>query len=115
VPASNKATMTEHFIRHGDQLTIAQFTEDPVYLEEPLIRTTDFVRNPLQNARRSEARDTGEEIPSWPRGYVPSYPLGTLHKEFSEEWGIPFQATQGGKATIYPEYLPVLRELMKAK
>jgi hypothetical protein len=44
VPASAHATMTEHFIRHGDFLTLATIVDDPVYLEEPFIRTSHWVR-----------------------------------------------------------------------
>ena len=45
VPASTKATMTEHFIRHGDQLTLMTIVDDPVYLEEPFVRTSHWVRS----------------------------------------------------------------------
>jgi hypothetical protein len=82
VPSSVKSKMTEYFIRHGTDLTITQFTEDPPYLEEPLVRTTDFQWNPNQN---TGGPGTGfeivEEITSWPKGYVPSYDFGTKHPE----------------------------------
>src|SRR5438552_7832868 len=42
VPTSDRATMTEHWIRHGDYLTIVQIVSDPVYLTEPFIQSTDF-------------------------------------------------------------------------
>ena len=35
--------MTEHFIRHGDNLTIMTVIRDPAYLTEPMIRTRDYV------------------------------------------------------------------------
>ena len=33
-------TLTEHIVRHGDCLTIISVVQDPVYLEEPLMRST---------------------------------------------------------------------------
>lgn len=41
-PQSDKATLTEHFIRHGDLLTHVSILTDPVYLTEPLIKTQNF-------------------------------------------------------------------------
>src|SRR5688572_958278 len=38
VPHSDQATMTEHFIRHGDLLTVVMTLYDPVYFEEPFMR-----------------------------------------------------------------------------
>ena len=35
--------MIEHWMRHGDFLTIVQIVTDPVYLTEPFIQSTDFV------------------------------------------------------------------------
>jgi len=43
VPTSDLATMTERFIRHGDHLTVVHFVSDPIYLEEPFIRSTNYV------------------------------------------------------------------------
>jgi len=114
VPASVKARLTESFIRRdGTHLTHVQFTEDPVYLEEPLIRTTDFELNPAQNTgARGLGNEIVDEIVTWPKGYVPSFPLDTLPTEFANDLGLPFEATQGGKETIYPEYLIKLKKLM---
>ena len=42
IPRSDKATAVEHWMRHADWLTVVTITTDPVYLTEPLIRTTDF-------------------------------------------------------------------------
>jgi hypothetical protein len=114
VPASVDAVMTEYFIRReGTQLTIMQYTEDPAYLEEPLARTTDFQWNPNQNiGPPGFGFEIVDEIATWPKGYVPAYPLGTKHKEFAETLGIPFEASQGYKEAMYPEYLPKLKKLM---
>ena len=34
--------MTEHWIRHGDLLTLLHVVNDPVYLTEPFVRTTNW-------------------------------------------------------------------------
>src|SRR5215471_17570709 len=41
VPTSDRATMTEHFIRHDRHLLNVIVINDPVYLSEPFIRTQD--------------------------------------------------------------------------
>jgi hypothetical protein len=113
VPASVQSKMTEYFIRHGTELTIMQFTEDPVYLDEILARTTDFQLNPGQNVGAPGfGFEIADEIASWPEGYVPHWPLGTKQTEFAETLGIPYEASQGFREAMYPEYLPKLRKLM---
>ncbi len=114
VPASSKAETTHYFIRHGTELTLIQFTEDPVYLEEIHARTTDFQLNPAQNVGPlGLGFETVDEIATWEEGYVPHYPFGHEPREFSELLGVPFESTQGYKEAMYPEYLPKLRQLMR--
>ena len=43
VPRSDKATLIEDFIRHGDYLTLVTIVKDPVYLTEPFVRTSNWV------------------------------------------------------------------------
>ena len=115
VPASIKSKMTEYFIRHGPELTIAQFTEDPPYLEETLVRTTDFQWNPNQNVgapgQRLRDRRGGHVVGK--RVTCRPIPSGQQHHEFADTLGIPFEATRGHKEAMYPEYLPKLRKLMR--
>src|SRR5438093_9736531 len=42
VPRSDLATVTEHWMRHGNWLTVVTIVEDPVYLTEPFVRITDY-------------------------------------------------------------------------
>ena len=58
LPRSDKATLTEHWIRNGDFLTIVSIVNDPVYLTEPFIRTTDYELNLTQ------------QVPPYPCGVV---------------------------------------------
>src|ERR1700686_3075964 len=48
VPASDQATLIEHIVRHADLLTIISIVRDPVYLEEPLMRSINWVAAPNQ-------------------------------------------------------------------
>src|SRR6202166_834981 len=42
---SDQATLVEHFMRHGDIITYVSVLTDPVYLAEPLIRSTQMSRS----------------------------------------------------------------------
>jgi len=45
---------------------------------------------------------------------VPAYPLGAQHPEYAQRRGLPFEASLGGAATMYPEYVKRLKALMSA-
>ena len=101
---SEKATLVEHWIRHGDWLTVVTIVSDPVYLTEPFVRSTDY------------ELDLHQHVPPYPcevvreveraKGVIPSHLPGTntFVKEFAERHGVPFEATRGGAETMYPEY-----------
>jgi hypothetical protein len=114
VAHSENAVMWEHWIRNGDVLTLVNIVDDPTYLEEPLIRTTDWVLRVGQQLgpQRSDAVD---EVVPQRKGYVPHYLPGTnpFLREEADRFKIPFEAARGGKATTYPEYQLRLKELMQ--
>ena len=68
--------MTERFIRHGNYLTVVTIVDDPIYLEEPFIRTTNWVLNPDQEVRRTQF-DVVDEVAVRRRGEVPHYLPGS--------------------------------------
>jgi hypothetical protein len=115
VAHSDQATMIEHFIRHGDYLTVVGIVTDPQYLEEPLIRSTNFAVDLSQQLTPVVLRVA--EIIDHPPGYVPHHLPGTNEflNEFSAKFHIPFEATRGGKETTYPEYQQTLKVLMQKK
>jgi hypothetical protein len=113
IPLSPYAVMTEYYWRRGDLLTLAIVIEDPIYLTEPLVRTSTFKRDPNLVVPPPLPFEIAEELPSLERGQVPAYPLGTKHVEYARRAGLPFEASQGGAHTMYPEYMTRLRELMK--
>jgi hypothetical protein len=111
VPASYQASMVEFWTRHHNHMSVFTWIDDPVYLEEPMVRTTDWLANPAQHVGPPIPFETVDELGDRPLGWVPSWPLGTEHRDLSTQFGIPFEATQGGKATLYPEYMKRIAEL----
>jgi hypothetical protein len=113
VAHSDQATMVEHFIRHGDYLTVVVIVTDPQYLEEPFIRSTNFA---LDLGQQLAPVVLGiAELSDHPPGYIPHHLPGTnaYLKEYAEKFKIPFEATRGGKETTYPEYQLVLKAQKK--
>jgi hypothetical protein len=111
VARSPNAVVTEHMIRHDNYMTVVVLVNDPVYLTEPFVRTTDFVTAPRQNIAPYPC-DTVIEVVR-PEGTVPSHLPGanTGVQEFGARYGIPFQATRGGAETMYPEYRNKLKAM----
>jgi hypothetical protein len=101
---SDLATASVHIMRHGNVLTVAVFTYDPVYLTEPFVRTTDFVYAPQQQMAPWPC-EVVDEVDR-PEGQVPNHLIGanTFLDEFPANYGIPPEATRGGAETMYPEY-----------
>ena len=50
LPMSDRATMTEYFVRNGDVMTQIIVLIDPVYLTEPLVKSQEFVRSAARAA-----------------------------------------------------------------
>jgi hypothetical protein len=108
LPRSEKATLIEYFIRHGDYLTLVSIVKDPVYLTEPFIRTSNWVADPGFQLSPFACLPTVEI--ERPQGAVPHHLPGTnpFLTEFAEGRGIPVEAARGGAETMYPDYLPRL-------
>ena len=108
VPQSDRVTLTERFSLHGSVLTYVTYTDDPVYLTEPLIKTTNMLRNPRPLAPQQLLYPCTAvvEIADQPRGAVPHYLPGqnTFLKEFAAQHKLPDAAVRGGAATMYPEF-----------
>ena len=112
VPVSPYAVMHEYFIRHGDRMTLISQIDDPVYLEEPMVRTSTFRWNPGAREGAIAQVDVADEVPGLRQGDVPHYPLGSKHPEYADDNKLPFEATLGGKETLYPEYVEKLKQMM---
>jgi cyclase len=114
-PTSDLATMTEYFTRYGNYLMLASFVNDPVYLDEPFIRTSNFVLSLTTNADawgNCAPQQIIDELGGRPKDWVPHYlPGQTAHvQEFLTKSGVPAEAARGGAATTYPEYIVKLEK-----
>jgi hypothetical protein len=109
LPRSDRATFTEHFIRHGDNLTLMTVIRDPAYLTEPMIRTRDYVYE-IGGQIAPYPCESVEEVIR-PKGKIPHHLPGTntFLGEFPAAHGIPPEAARGGADTIYPEYQDKIR------
>jgi hypothetical protein len=113
LPVSDQATLTEHFIRHGNQITQVSVTTDPVYLAEPLVKTQNYNLNPNPVANWLWPCEYVDEAPGRAEGAVPSYLPGEnpFLTEYASHWGIPVEGVLGGPETMYPEYRLKLKTL----
>ncbi len=109
LPRSDQAVLTEYFIRNDDYLTLVTAVEDPVYLSEPLVRTSDWVIDPGVQLSPFSCIPTIEI--ERPRGAVIHHLPGTNDAlyEYADSQGIPHDAVRGGGETMYPEYLQKIR------
>jgi len=117
-PLSDRATMTIHLVRHGDLLTVMTITEDPIYLEEPMVNTGSYRLNPRGNVPATNPTCFPlTELPALEvLGTVPHFLPGTNPdaETFAKRYGLPVEAAHGGAKTLYPEYRKTLRDLYKA-
>jgi cyclase len=106
LPESDQASMTEHFLRHGNIMTHMTILYDPVYLAQPLVRTDDFQLDEKQLGGWLWPCEAVEEILSRPKGQVPNYLPGQnpFLFEYADKNHLPHAAVMGGPLTMYPEY-----------
>ena len=111
-PSSDEATMTTHFLRHGDLLTVLVVIDDPAYLEEPEIVSKNFQLDAAPISTVGPPCVSGYEGTSG-EGKVPHYlpSRNPFLDEMTKLYGIPRDAVLGGAETMYPEY----RKRMKDK
>ena len=101
---SEKATITEYFFMDENSLTDLAIINDPVYLTEPFVLSTDWVRDVGKQLSPNFCLSTVEI--THPKGWVAYHLPGHnpwLH-EYSDKTGIPYDAIRGGAETMYPEY-----------
>ena len=113
VATSPYGVMTEHFFRHGLYMTMFSSINDPIFLEEPFVRTHTWRWNPNGNMAFGNPFEAVDELGDKPLGWVPFFPLGTTHPEFADAHGLPFEATRGGAEKMYPEYMATIQTLLK--
>src|SRR5580693_4425820 len=111
VPSSDRATLTQYWIRRGDILTWATIAYDPLYLSEPMIRSSEY-RLALNQQIPPYPCDVVEEVVR-PKGQVPHYMPGAnpFLGEFAKKYNLPAEVTMGGADSMYPE---AARKLIRA-
>ena len=109
--SSDQATITTHFLRHGDLMTLALEMDDPVYLTEPYILTRSYMLTAVPVDSAGPPCITGDE--GVESGTVPHYLPGKnpFVDEMTKIYNIPREAAMGGAETMYPEY----RDKIKGK
>jgi hypothetical protein len=100
---SDEIELTQYLIRRGDILTFVVIAYDPVYLSEPLIRSTEY------------RRQGSYQLPPYPctvvtevdraPGIVPHHLPGSNDdiNWFSRRYGIPMSVVNSGAGSMYPE------------
>lgn len=113
---SERAKMTEYFQRFDEYLLVTTIIDDPVYLSEPFVRTTEYTMNirPVPVLGYPFTRNDGptfykcfpgEETAS-DKYYVPHFLPGEnfLLDEFAGKAMVPRWVMAAGGATMYPEF-----------
>ncbi len=115
-PTSERATMTEYYQRLDDYLLVTTILEDPVYLSEPFVRTTEYEMNvrPVPVLGYPFTRNDGptfyrcfaSEETVAEKYYVPHFLPGENVQldEFATKWSLPRWVMSAGGATMYPEF-----------
>lgn len=103
IPRSDLGQLQESYIRHDEFLTIISVVNDPVYLTEPFIRTSNYRIDPMLTISPYPC-DPAVEIMR-ERGHVPHYLPGQnpFDGEYAERYGIELVDSLGGAQTMYPE------------
>jgi hypothetical protein len=115
VPSSDRATLTQYWIRRGNYLTWVTIAYDPVYLAEPMIRSSEYGYAPNQQIPPYPC--TAVEEVARDQGVVPHHLPGTNEflKEFGAKHNLPLEVTLGGKETMYPELARKIQRERNAK
>ena len=106
LPYSDQATFTDRWTRRGNYLSHVAILEDPVYLTEPFVRTTQWVISPNQQIEAYPCEIVTEivgrastEIPHYLPGENP------MLEEYAARYDLPLDAIRGGIETAMPEFL----------
>jgi hypothetical protein len=116
LPSSDQTTVREYYIRHGTVLSHVLIINDPVYLTEPYVTSEEFTlmergnQNWLYNCEYvMEVPMSNIDVPHFLPGENP------FMADFSEKFGLPFEAVFAGAQSTYPEYMERIEELMEAE
>jgi hypothetical protein len=107
---TDKAHMTERFMRHGNLLTHVYIIEDPYYLSEPLVKTngfqltSDLTMAPYPCQSVIEVQREDGDVPHHLPGKNPYL------TEYATRHNLPVEATRGGAETALPEFAKKIKK-----
>jgi glyoxylase-like metal-dependent hydrolase (beta-lactamase superfamily II) len=107
MPASDRTTVVEHWMRHGNLLSQVTIATDPVYLTEPYIRSQEFVLMERGNQNWLYNCEYAMELPK-DKNEVPHYLPGQnpWDGEFEAKHAMPRDGVRGGAETLLPGWKP---------
>jgi cyclase len=107
IPSSDRLTVVEHWMRHGNVLSQVTIATDPVYLSEPYIRSQEFAVMERGNQNWLYNCEYVMEVPK-DKNEVPHYLPGANPwiGEFSAKHAMPEAGVRGGAETLLPEWKP---------
>lgn len=100
---SDQIEVTQYLIRRGNYLTFLVVAYDPVYLTEPIIRSTEYQLAVNQQLPPYPCTVVTEV--DRPKGVIPHYLPGTNPDVgwFSNRYRVPLDVVMSGAANMYPE------------
>lgn len=105
VPSSDRRTVTEHWMRHGEILTVVTAVDDPVFLTEPLVRSQSWFLDPGQQLAQFYCEYVTELPPVTPDSIPHHLPGENPYLiEAARRHGLPAEVLRGGAEKMYPEY-----------
>ena len=107
VPQSDRSTVVEHWMRHGNLLSQVTIASDPVYLTEPYIRSQEFVMMDRNNTNWLYNCEYVMEVPT-DKNEVPHFLPGQnpFIGEFAARHAMPEGGVRGGAETLLPGWQP---------
>jgi hypothetical protein len=117
-PHSDQAITTEYWQRHGDMLLVTSIIEDPIYYEEPVVKTTNWEAQDISLGKGyCGPAQVGDETPGQTVKSVPHFLPGKNNQieEFTSQRHVPLDAALGRRETMYPEYMLKMQEMQQAE
>jgi hypothetical protein len=111
-PNSDRETITMHYIRHGDLMTVVAMVEDPIYLSETEVISKNFQFDTANSVSPVGPPCVAGYEGTAGDGAVPHYLPGTNPStdELMKAYHIPPAAALGGAETMYPEFRKKLKD-----
>ena len=109
---SDMLTMTEYLTRHDEILTIVTVVDDPIYMDEPYVESTNYTYDitstvATETCNASSFAENGGTDRHWVPHFLPGQNTALGEWLKTADW-IPVEPTRGGVKTIYPEYRATL-------